>query len=264
VLVVFALLAGGAWYYSRPGTGEQADWTNEQVAAQYVDAAEPRPTPSSAKTMTRLGTLPAEPPVAGEHRFVATQVASSAPVTYDPCRVIHVVVNARRRPPEATGVLEDAFETIGDRTGLQFDVEGGTDETYRDDRAGFQPDRYGDRWAPVLVDWADGDAIPRLHGAAAFAGSDLVEAQGRRVFVTGTVTIDGELVGRLLRSDDDADRSIVEDILLHELGHLVGLDHVESVDEVMYPGGRGGHRGFGPGDLRGLYEVGSGRCVESL
>jgi hypothetical protein len=262
--IIVVVVAGLAWYYSRPGTGEEAGWSQDQIAARSVAASEPRPTPAPAKTMTRLGTRPVEPPLAGEHRFVATQTASDAPVTYDPCRVIHVVVNGRTRPEEASGLLEDAFETIGDVTGLRFQIEGPTDEAYAADRPRFQPERYGDRWAPVLVTWSDSDEIPRLHDAAGFAGSDFVEAQGRLVYVTGTVTLDGPLVAKLLRADDASAASRVDDLLLHELGHLVGLDHVEVETEVMFPENRDELRGLGPGDLRGLYELGGGRCVESL
>ena len=49
-------------------------------------------------------------------------------------------------------------------------------------------------------------------------------------------------------------------ILLHELGHLVGLDHVDSRDELMYSDNVG-KREFGTGDLNGLVELGKGRCA---
>jgi predicted Zn-dependent protease len=47
------------------------------------------------------------------------------------------------------------------------------------------------------------------------------------------------------------DRRSAELILAHELGHVLGLDHVDDVDELMnaeYVG----QTGFGPGDREGL------------
>ncbi|MDP9497989.1 MAG: M10 family metallopeptidase domain-containing protein [Actinomycetota bacterium] len=46
--------------------------------------------------------------------------------------------------------------------------------------------------------------------------------------------------------------------LLHELGHLVGLAHVEDPGQLMHPQGR--IAAYGAGDLRGLAAAGSGPC----
>jgi predicted Zn-dependent protease len=40
-------------------------------------------------------------------------------------------------------------------------------------------------------------------------------------------------------------------ILAHELGHVLGLDHVDDVDELMNAE-YSGQSGFGPGDREGL------------
>ena len=46
--------------------------------------------------------------------------------------------------------------------------------------------------------------------------------------------------------------------VLHELGHLVGLAHVDAPAQLMYP--QGHIASFAPGDLRGLAAAGSGPC----
>lgn len=48
-------------------------------------------------------------------------------------------------------------------------------------------------------------------------------------------------------------------MILHELGHLVGLDHVDDETQLMYPHAAK-QRGFAAGDLRGLHELGLGAC----
>ena len=54
-------------------------------------------------------------------------------------------------------------------------------------------------------------------------------------------------------------RSLVRAIVMHELGHVVGLGHVKDPGELMYEGNVG-RLGFGPGDREGLAALGRGRC----
>ena len=46
---------------------------------------------------------------------------------------------------------------------------------------------------------------------------------------------------------------------MHELGHVVGLAHVDDSREVMYADNVGVTQ-FGSGDLAGLAALGRGRC----
>jgi predicted Zn-dependent protease len=46
---------------------------------------------------------------------------------------------------------------------------------------------------------------------------------------------------------------------MHELGHLVGLNHVSVKTELMYPENLG-QRAFGAGDREGLRQLGLGPC----
>jgi predicted Zn-dependent protease len=55
-------------------------------------------------------------------------------------------------------------------------------------------------------------------------------------------------------------RSEVQQIVLHELGHLVGLDHIDDRSEVMFPTASTAITGYANGDLRGLHALGSGTC----
>ena len=53
----------------------------------------------------------------------------------------------------------------------------------------------------------------------------------------------------------------VRTVVLHELGHLVGLAHVHDRSQVMNPTvGRGAPSHFAAGDLTGLAELGTGPC----
>jgi hypothetical protein len=52
----------------------------------------------------------------------------------------------------------------------------------------------------------------------------------------------------------------VRAIVMHELGHVVGLAHVDDRGELMYADSVG-QKTFGPGDLTGLGALGRGRCT---
>ena len=57
---------------------------------------------------------------------------------------------------------------------------------------------------------------------------------------------------------------IARSIVLHEVGHLVGLQHVEDATQLMFPEAQEGVTDLGAGDLTGLAELGRGACVPEL
>ncbi|MBX3314677.1 MAG: hypothetical protein KF906_10190 [Actinobacteria bacterium] len=218
------------------------------------------PTPPSDVSDTPLRSAPAVT-TTGAHAFVST--VGGEPVRWDPCRPITLVVGGGASVPGATELLADATGIVSQATGLVFEVEGTTDEQAADTRSPVQ-DRYGDRWAPVLVSWTDPETLPGLAGdVAGLGGGQQIEAPdtGVSVYVTGGVYLDAptfrEILGR------SGGREVALGIVVHELGHLVGLDHVDDPTELMY-GGANDVTTLGPGDRQGLALLGGGPCVPSL
>lgn len=196
---------------------------------------------------------PADVPPGGTYAFVQHQPGrEDDPVAWDPCRPIRYEVNPDGGPDDAEELARDAVEEVAEVTGLGFEYQGLTDR--RPDWTG------GDRlvvaqFEPVLIAWATEDEVDELAGdVAGVGGASAVEVRpgGWWRYVTGGVTLDEEAYDGL---DRDAQRAI----LLHELGHLVGLDHVDSPRELMY-GDNVGRDDFGRGDLNGLVRLGRGRC----
>ena len=62
---------------------------------------------------------------------------------------------------------------------------------------------------------------------------------------------DTDAFDRMDQQNDDTSQHL---ILAHELGHVLGLDHVDDVDELMNPE-YVGQTGFGTGDRQGLEEL---------
>lgn len=265
VLVVTLLAMLGATIAISGATPGAARWDTREVALTRVGSAD-RPPPQRAASTVPLGApaLPT-PPGGGPHAYVATQERSAAPVTYDPCRPIPVVLQSRAAPPLGDVLVRDALAQATRATGLTFTVEGTTAEAPTDDRAAYQSDPYGDRWAPVLIAWSDEQESPLLAGdVAGFAGSSMAigDPSGRAVFVTGQIVLDGPQLTEILASRDG--RAAARGVVMHELGHLVGLDHTDDPTQLMYPEGQPGVTAFGAGDLEGLAELGRGTCIPEL
>ena len=183
-------------------------------------------------------------------------------MAYDPCRPIHVVINDRTVIAGGDQIVQDALAAVSRATGLQFVVDSATDEAPSDSREAYQPDRYPGRWAPVLIAWSDPSATPELAGDVQGIGGSSALSNGKKsVYVSGGIELDGPGLAEFLAVPGGAEeiRAVVE----HELGHLVGLDHVQDTSELMNPVG-GTVTTYADGDLTGLARLGQGECFPDV
>jgi len=203
-------------------------------------------------------------PVGPGFQFLA-RTDDGSPTRWNPCEPIHYVVNASLAPPGSIMDVHEAVRRVSAATGIPFEYEGPTDEEATIERAVYQPDRYGLRWAPVLITWSDPDDtdIPFERDgkvAAGVAVPVIPPARVDDVYVSGWIA---------LNADDPNPPGFdlpgqQGPVLQHELGHLMGLGHVNDPTELMHPSG-GNVVDFGPGDLEGLRRLGSaGGCVRVL
>lgn len=210
---------------------------------------------------TPLGVPPVAPAGAGGYAFTLIVPGTTRPVMWDPCRPIHYVVRTAGAPPGALQLLPSAISEVSAATGLQFVADGVTDEAPMAHRPAYQPDRYGKRWAPVLISWSDPAETPALGGAVSGQGGPAAfgtgEPQSRRL-VSGQVTFDGPQLAAALQRPGG--QNVLYATMLHELGHLVGLAHVDDPTQLMFPQSTGRVVRYGAGDLRGLAQLGAGRC----
>lgn len=197
-----------------------------------------------------------------DYAFLQMDDASGQPIRYNPCEPIRYVINRTAAPDGAVDDLETSIALFEDAMGVDFVFEGSTDEVPTPDRAIYQPDRYGaDGWAPILFAWVPPERLLQPDDQAlGSAGSAHVQNRnGRLVYVTGIVTFNSE--AKLLPGFELGDSW--GDVALHELGHVVGLAHVEDDTQVMYPDVTGGEARLGAGDLAGLERLGRpAGCVD--
>jgi hypothetical protein len=189
-----------------------------------------------------------------EYRFLAT--AAGEPVRWNPCQPIHYVVNLTEAPSGSLGDVQEAIRRVSVDTGIPFIFDGSTQEIPQQTRAPYLPQLYGERWAPVVIAWANQDetdiAFQEGENRYAAVSRPLSPTNGTAQFVSGWVVInaaDRNPPGW----DSPADQGPT---VLHELGHIMGLDHVASKYELMEPSG-GYMTDYGPGDLAGLERLGA-------
>lgn len=210
-----------------------------------------------APTVVRLRL--AAPGIFGHGEYKFSDVRAGEPVTFSSCRALRIVINDKLRPDGAYGLVEQAVTKASEASGLTMTVIGSTDEAPNPNRAA-QQGRYGLGWAPILISWTTPEAIPALAGDPIGRGGPrgvTETATGRSYYVTGQIYLDTPALARYLRLGmEDKVRAVV----MHELGHVLGLAHVGSPYELMSKHNHGLTR-YGPGDLAGLARLGHGPCV---
>jgi len=200
--------------------------------------------------LPRLGTGDPEP----EYAFLQTD--HGQPVTYSSCRPVQVAVYPAGGPPDAEELVRDAVAQVRAATGLDIvitGVFGGHAPNWNFEAAPVHPDD------PISVSWQDGAAIAQLTDhVAGVGGSRIIPGRnGSRHLGAGTVALSREYYA-LLTERRDRGRELA--VLLHELGHVFGLAHVGSRNELMYKDVTD-RSSYGPGDLEGLRLLGHGPCT---
>jgi hypothetical protein len=189
----------------------------------------------------------------GEYAFLDTRPDGS-PVRWNPCRPIHYVTNLKLAPDSAFSDVRSAILRISEATGIRFVDDGPSSmlPTQRDsllESVGTDP---GEEWAPVLIAWVDNEEFARLGGDSSKAALAAPIAGPDHFYVSGFVAV-------------NADEHLLPGfgigptwgpVLLHELGHIVGLGHVRSTSELMYPQENPVMNDFGRGDLEGFRLLG--------
>lgn len=255
-LLAVGVLAGG--WFAAPHAGE---WSSSLTSAR-IAAGDPHPPGSGSSSRQLPAVALTDIPRSDRFAFLATQDDSAAPITFDPCRPIHYVVRDRVGP-RGRKVISAAVSEVSRATGLRFVDDGLTDEAPTKDRALYQPQRYGERWAPVLIAWSDAREEPELAGntAGLGGGRPVRDTHGRLTYVSGSVWLDTDALAPDL-STAEGSRG-VQAVVMHELAHVLGAAHVPSSRELMHAESSG-RTSFGVGDRYALSVLGNGECVPGL
>ncbi|WP_396020545.1 matrixin family metalloprotease [Arthrobacter sp. ISL-48] len=220
------------------------------------------PPPGLEDSAAPLGTAEQPPYPSNSYRFLAVN-SDGTPVGYSPCRPLHYVVNNDLVPAGAQHLIPEAINTVSLATGIRFVDDGATSEQPSGQRAPYQPDTYGDRWAPLLLAWTTPEVAPQLKGKVIGTGGSTHYSygDGPKTFVTGSLELDAPQITEELAQPDG--QLYATAVILHELGHVMGLEHVDDPTQLMYPE-IGTPDGLAAGDLNGLHELGKAQCRKDL
>ena len=201
--------------------------------------------------MPKLGSTEAPEP---EYAFLLAN--GDQPVAYSSCRLLQVAVYPAGGPPDAEKLVRDAVARVRGVTGLDIVVVGaygGHAPNWNFEAAPIGPND------PVSVSWQDGAAIAEMtEDVAGLGGSPVISSpNGTQYRVAGTIALSRDYYRILTQRGDHAEALAV---LLHEFGHVLGLDHVDSSHELMSDSNND-QEDYGPGDLEGLRRLGNGPCI---
>jgi Matrixin len=198
--------------------------------------------------------------------YVLNHNPDATVVRWNPCAPVHYRVDLARAPDGALADVREAVARISAATGLRFADDGSTEVIPQSD--------YGRGTAPtapppLVIAWA---APGRGPGRSDLLGDELgwggwvtrwwSDGDGAHAgrIVTGYVVINtasNELPGGF----DAHPGGSRGELLMHELGHAVGLGHATDPGQLMYPTLGAWPGVWGAGDTAGLRVVGSGGCL---
>ncbi|WP_056924685.1 matrixin family metalloprotease [Nocardioides sp. Soil805] len=180
---------------------------------------------------------------------------SSYPVRLNPCQRLTYRVNAAQGLPDpatAETLSHAAIARISQATGVEFRYLGPTGAVFQGGGGSVPKD------TDVLISWAT-DAETALDigpGTAGRGGAGKAvwgrDARGRRIALARNagVVIDSQT--------PYMDASAALHVLMHELGHAMGLGHVSDPAQVMHPASYDvPDYQWGAGDLTGFEKVGT-------
>lgn len=261
--VVFVLvLVGGRWAAVHPDRVSAA-WEGLTAAGTGAGTAQPGAQPAGGVGLP-AGADPSAVSPDGAYAFISVQTlpdGSVVPVTWSACGQVRYTVSTDGAPSAFRDQVAVVAQELSDATGLVFvDVDTSTMIT------NIAPPVRVERTAaeghpPVVIAFVDESSDAVLEGdvvgvASTSAWTDL---SGRSYFTTGVVHLDTDL---LSYGDYEGEPAYVS-TLRHEMGHLLGLDHVDDAAQLMTPVEESVHT-FRSGDLAGLALLGAGGCSSGL
>jgi hypothetical protein len=180
-----------------------------------------------------------------------------APLRWDACATVAFALSTAAAPEHAERDLVAALAGLAEASGLDLRLTGTTDERPTRSRPLVELDGETWRWRPVLVAWASpGETdIPLTAADRGVALPVAVRDGDREAFVTGQVVINAQRRDLVAGFGDRSDA--VGATLLHEIGHVLGLAHVDDTTQLMSEDPGSGPVVLGVGDRAGLRAIGA-------
>ncbi len=242
--VITPVSTGGLAFYTQNGAHLIVDISGWYTGAE-VSIAAATALPPHVPLTGPGGPPPTQP-------FTFSQVVGGAPVRWNPCAAIRYAVNLGGYPETFRPVINEAVERLEAATGLPLVPVG--DSTYMPNNGnGGQFPAGSAEMVIALGDSVQSDLVPgNVIGRASILFSTAI--------LRASVVID---MGDIGATTDPWSPVGAGPVLLHELAHAVGLNHVNDPTQLMNASASSnGPKTYGAGDLTGLWQVGAaGGCT---
>ncbi len=179
---------------------------------------------------------------------------------WDPCDPITYAVNAQRATQEQVAALNAAIRDVEDASGFDLVYVGQATGSLNTDSV--DPRVVGGGEAMAVFGFSDPYETPILAGGTIGIGG-LGDGIDGRTAVTkqpgdqfAWIVRDGFAIADI---SDVPGAPQLRATFAHEIGHMVGLDHVNAPGELMRPV-LTGQNTFGNGDKNGLFNIGEPQC----
>lgn len=213
---------------------------------------EPPPTSTPGATANTLvapstTTPPPVSPTSGEFNLLIEQPGFGV-IRWDPCRPIRYLVNSELASAEQIFFMNQGIAKIEQATGIDFEYAGQTS-------GGHELDVPAGHAADAVLVFSSRALSSQLVGNVGVGGPVVnFYSSGRARMQSGGVAVDTEQM-------DDGNQHLV---WVHELAHMLNLDHVADPSELMAPF-LFEQSDLGPGDREGLWTVGAAQgCLPAV
>lgn len=262
---VIAINADGIDLFSSNGSNFIADITGyflNKTGTPPTTAIEPAPQPEVSCDVPL-------PPANNDYEYLQTAGQAGEFAAYSrnglkyfgwrPCDSITYAVNTERATTVQIDAMNTAIQQVEAASGFDFILLGDVNGSLNKDSIDANVPGVGQ--AMAVIAFSDSTATPILGGnvigiGGIGAGSgDAVEKDGLLAWI-----VRGGFA--LADIDDVTDPSDITATFTHELGHMIGLDHVNAGGELMRPV-LTDQNSYGNGDKNGLYNIGQPQCAST-
>lgn len=200
------------------------------------------------------------------YAFMSQSHGSDLIARWNPCGgAIDYRVNLDRAPKDSLAEVRTTFSRIAAATGLTFRYAGTTD-VIPQAKAGYRGDYPAG--TEIVIAWA----TPGKHSTWLPAGTRVLGMGGGSwqtayaangaaalMMLTGAVVLNATSVKALDRGFGASSHGTTGAVLMHEIGHAIGLAHPEQNDrsQIMFHTITSKKAVWGAGDLTGLRKLGS-------
>jgi hypothetical protein len=145
-------------------------------------------------------------------------------------------------------VVKRALLEVSRATGLAFTYEGTTSKVpIRDDTSGV---------ADLVIGWTTPQQVGQLSGGTAGYGGARASGPDQQHLEINEAAVALEQTETLAETYADSGRVTWGQVMVHELGHGIGVGHASASNQLMFGTATSANSRLGKGDLRGMELVG--------